>query len=199
MDKSIKYGYCRVSHISQNTSRQIEELKKYCDRIVIEKESTRKERPKLNELLGKLWEGDVIIVTELSRFGRDVKELQDNISRIKDEGAHFVSIKEGIDTRKEDIMTDLLISVLGSVYQFQRDIQMQLQKEGIERARQDGKFKGKPEKFNDEHPKIKLAFRLYEEGVSVRDILKTTDISRGTLYKNLKRYNITRRNEQKIS
>lgn len=195
----MTYGYCRTSHASQNLDRQTEELKKHCDRLVIETESSRIERPKLDELLNKLWENDVVVVTELARFGRDTKELQDNITRVRNQGAYFVSLKENIDTRKKDILNDLLISVLGSVYQFQRDIQRELQTEGIKRAQAKGKYKGKPEKFNSDHPKIRLAFSMYERGESIGDILKTTDISRGTLYKNLKRYNIKREVDSKIS
>lgn len=191
-------GYCRISHIDQNIDRQINELEKYCDRIVVEKESTRKERPKLKELLNKVWEGDVVMVTELSRLSRSTDELIGIMKKLKEEKAFFVSLKDRIDTREDSIMTDLLITVLGSVYQFQRDHQQQLQQEGIQRAKEKGKYKGKPEKYNADHPKIKLAFSMYEKGESIRDILKTTDISRNTLYKNLRRYGITRRNDAKV-
>lgn len=199
MEKHITIGYCRTSHVSQNIDRQTEELRKHCDRLVVETESTRNERPKLDEMLNKLWENDVVMVTELSRFGRNAKELQDNITRIRDQGAFFVSLKERIDTRDKDIMTDLLISVLGSVYQFQRDLQQQLQTEGIRRAKEKGKYKGKPEKYNRDHPKVQLAFTMYKRGDSIGDILKTTDLSRGTLYKNINRYGIEREIDSKIS
>lgn len=186
-------GYIRTSHFDQNPDRQIKELENRCERLVIEQESTRKkERPKLQKLLSKLWEGDVIMVTELSRISRSTSELLQILQKLKDEKAYFVSLKEGIDTRNNNIMTDLMITVLSGVYQFQRDLQKELQFEGIERAKERKKYKGKPEKFNKDHPKIKLAFEMYKRGDSVRDILVTTDISRGTLYKNLKRYGITR-------
>ena len=70
-------GYCRVSTAGQSLDRQLDQLTAVgCERVYQEKVSgARKDRPELNRMLDALREGDVVVITELSRLGRTVKGL----------------------------------------------------------------------------------------------------------------------------
>src|SRR5699024_4358296 len=97
-------GYARVSSADQNLKRQINELEKFgCNKIFTEKQSGRnfKERSVFNEMRSKLRFGDVLVVHDLSRFGRNKEEIRDEWeSLIKDEIDIVVLNMPILDTRK---------------------------------------------------------------------------------------------------
>ena len=94
-------GYARVSTQDQQTLRQIDQLKEFgCERIYEEKASgTKRDRVELVRMMDALREGDVVIITELSRLSRSVKDLFEIVDRIHNIGADIKSLKESwIDT-----------------------------------------------------------------------------------------------------
>ena len=94
-------GYARVSTNDQQTLRQLDQLKGYgCERIYEEKASgTKRDREELNRMMDALREGDVVVITELSRLSRSVKDLFEIVDKIHNVGADIKSLRElWIDT-----------------------------------------------------------------------------------------------------
>lgn len=175
------FGYARVSRTDQNLDRQLDQLKKAgCDRIYQEKMTgTKKDRPELIRMMDSLREGDTIIVCELTRLSRSVKDLFELVERINGTGADIKSLKEPwLDTTTPH--GRLLFSVFSGISQFERDIIRERTIEGISAARARGRKGGRPK---IDSKTIKLALDLYDSrACSIDNILRTTGISRATLY-----------------
>ena len=175
------FGYARVSRTDQNLDRQLDQLKKAgCDRIYQEKMTgTKKDRPELTRMMDSLREGDTIIVCELTRLSRSVKDLFELVERINGTGADIKSLKEPwLDTTTPH--GRLLFSVFSGISQFERDIIRERTLEGISAARARGRKGGRPK---IDSKTIKLALDLYDSrACSIDDILRATGISRATLY-----------------
>lgn len=139
------FGYARVSKNDQNLDRQLDQLKQAgCNRIYQEKMTgTKKERPELTRMMDSLREGDTIIVCELTRLSRSVKDLFELVERINEIGADIKSLKEPwLDTTTPH--GRLLFSVFSGVSQFERDIIRERTLEGISAARARGRKGGRP-------------------------------------------------------
>lgn len=191
-------GYARVSSKKQNLARQIKELKAFgCDRIIKEKESGKnfKERTAYNELRSKLRFGDVLVVHDLSRFGRNKQEIRDEWKVLMDEDIDIVVLNMPIlDTRKYreleglgQLVSDLVLTLLSWMVDEERERIRLAQKEGIEIAKKEGKFRGGKKKYHvGATGKDKVIYdrvvELLEEKNSVMDIHREVGISRNTIY-----------------
>ena len=179
----MKIGYCRISTRDQQTLRQLDQLREFgCKRIYEETASgTRRDREELNRMLETLREGDVVVVTELSRLSRSVKDLFEIVDKIHQVGADIKSLKESdwIDTTTPQ--GKLLFTVFAGISQFERDLIRQRTMEGLQAARARGRNGGRPPK---DKTKIELALSMYDSKVcSISQILETTGISKTTLYR----------------
>lgn len=179
----MKIGYARVSTQDQQTLRQIDQLKEFgCERIYEEKVSgTKREREELNRMMDTLREGDVVVITELSRLSRSVKDLFEIVDKIHKVGADIKSLKESdwIDTTTPQ--GKLLFTIFAGISQFERDLIRQRTMEGLQAARARGRNGGRPPK---DKSKIDLALSMYDSKVcSISQILETTGISKTTLYR----------------
>ena len=94
----MKLGYARCSTLDQNLDWQIDALtKEGCDRIFQEKfTGTRKDRPELLRMMDMLREGDTVIICELTRLSRSVKDLFDLVEQVEKAGANIKSLKEPV-------------------------------------------------------------------------------------------------------
>lgn len=116
-------GYARVSKDSQNLDRQIDSLKAAgCERIFEEKiTGSKRERPELNSLLLTVRQGDVIVINELTRLSRSVKDLFELVEQFSSLGADLKSLKEPwLDTTTPQ--GKLLFTMFAGISQFERDI-----------------------------------------------------------------------------
>lgn len=179
---NVKIGYARVSTEEQNLDRQIDILKQIgCDRIYEEKVSgIKKERPELNKMLDQIRTGDVIIISDLTRLSRSVKDLFSLVEQIEGKGANIKSIKESwVDTTTAQ--GKLMFTIFAGISQFERDLISQRTIEGLNAARARGKKGGRP-KVNDKD--IKLAIKMYNsKNYSISEITKATGVSKTTLYR----------------
>lgn len=186
MAKGKNIAYVRVSTIDQNDARQREELEKYhIDKWFIEKVSGKDmNRPKLQEMLDYIREDDVVYVLEFSRLGRSTKDLLDIVTRIEEAGATFVSLTEHFDTKTP--AGRLQMTMLAAISQFEREMMLERQREGIEIAKREGKYKGRK--------KVTVPnIGRYYEGFMRRELTKTQiagelGISRTTLDKLFKEH-----------
>lgn len=175
-------GYARCSTADQNLDWQVDALKQYgCEDIFLEKfTGTSKERPELSILLRSLRKGDTIIICELTRLSRSVKDLFDLVEKIDKAGANIKSLKEPwLDTTTPQ--GRLLFTIFSGVSQFERELIVERTRAGLKAARARGRKGGHPSVNKDT---IEQAMTLYDSGkYPVSQILKMSGICRRTLYK----------------
>ena len=178
----MKLGYARCSTLDQNLDWQRDALtKEGCDRIFQEKfTGTRKDRPELLRMMDMLREGDTVIICELTRLSRSVKDLFDLVEQVEKAGANIKSLKEPwLDTTTPQ--GRLLFTIFSGVSQFERELIRERTMEGLASARARGRMGGRPGK---DKKIVEQALTLYDsKAYSVDEISKTTGISRATLYK----------------
>lgn len=178
----MKIGYARVSTPEQSLDRQMDDLKKAgCERIYSEKISSgKKDRPELARMLDALRERDTVVIVELTRLGRSVKELIEIVEKIHSIGANLISINEKwMDTTSEQGV--FIFNIFASFAQFERELTRQRVKNGLEAARARGRKGGRPSVPAD---KADLAVRMYKsKSCPIADIVKATGLGRSTIYR----------------
>lgn len=153
--------YCRVSTREQNTDNQKYILLDYAKtqdwdfELFEEKESTRKTRPIKYELLRRLRnkEFDGVCVLKLDRWGRSTIELANEITELKDKGIDFISLRDNIDLSTAS--GQLQFNIISAFAQFERDIIRERTKDGLERAKREGKTLGRPKGSKDKKKRSK--------------------------------------------
>jgi DNA invertase Pin-like site-specific DNA recombinase len=140
----ILRGYARVSTEEQGTDAQIDELRAAGCTVIYEEHGSgiSRARPKLAELMRDIRRGDVLIVVRLDRLARSVRHLLETIDRLEDEGAHFRSLRDPIDTSTAQGMFSL--QVLGAVAQLERALISERTKAGLKASRARGRICGNP-------------------------------------------------------
>ena len=174
-------GYARVSTVEQSLDRQIDQLTEAgCKRIYQEKASgASKERPELDRMLDALREGDVVVVTELSRLGRTVKGLIELVEKLHKLDVDLKSLKEQwLDTTSP--MGKMVFTMMAGFAEMERDLIRERTAEGLKAARARGRKGGRPA---IDQGQLSFALRLYDsKSCTVAEITKATGISKATLY-----------------
>lgn len=177
----MKIGYARVSTHDQSLDRQIDALNSAgCERIYSEKVSAvKKDRTELSKIFDFIREGDVIIVCEMSRLGRSLKDLIEIVERIHAAGANIISLGEPwMDTTS--VQGSLIFNIFASFAQFERDLTRQRVLDGLEAARSRGRKGGRPTVPDD---LAAMAVRMYSNSCPISDIVKAIGISKTTIYR----------------
>jgi DNA invertase Pin-like site-specific DNA recombinase len=184
--KGQNVGYVRVSSIEQNTGRQLDGIE--VDRIFIDRASGKNtERPKFQEMLNYVREGDRVIVHSMDRFARSLKDLVTEVDQLVKRGIAIQFIKENITfTAQSSPMDNLMLQLMGAFAQFEREIILERQKEGIKLAASQGKYKGRIHKLKPEQAEeLRKAWR--EGKYSSKMALgQAFGISRQAVYRYLK-------------
>ncbi|WP_282156247.1 recombinase family protein [Cytobacillus gottheilii] len=184
-----RIGYIRVSSAGQNPSRQIQQLKEFGMDIIFEEKvsGATKDREQLKRMLEGLKEGDIIYVTDLTRITRSTQDLFELIDYIRRKKANLKSLKDTwLDLSKDNPYSQFLITVMAGVNQLERDLIRMRQREGIDLAKKEGKFKGRLKKYHKNHAGMNYAVKLYKEGnMTVNQICEITNVSRASLYRRL--------------
>ena len=183
----MKVGYIRVSSNEQNTLRQevlMENLG--VEKIYIEKISgATKDRPKLNEMLDFVREDDVVIVESISRFARNTKDLLELVDILDNKKVQFISKKETIDTSTP--AGKFMLTIFGAVAELERDYIKERQREGIELAKLQGKYRGRkkiglPKNWAEIYPLWK------SREITGAKAMSDMNLKRNTFYKLVKEY-----------
>ena len=176
-------SYVRVSSIDQNEARQVEALKAHnIDKWFIEKVSGKNtERPKLQAMLEYVREGDTLYIHDFSRLARNTKDLLELVELLQHKGVRLVSNKENLDSGTAT--GKLMITMLAAINEFERENLLERQREGIEIAKQEGKFKGGQVKKIDEEKYNKLLEQYNTRQITKVEFAKQLQISRPTLDK----------------
>ena len=177
----MKIGYVRVSTKEQNTARQEELMKSLdVDKVYIEKMSGRNtERPFLQEMMNFVREGDSVVVESISRFARNTKDLLELTEELNNKHVQFISQKENIDTNTP--AGKFMLTIFGAVAELEREYIRQRQKEGIEIAKEQGKYKGRPAKQLDTFDEI---YQQWKSGnITATFASEQLNVSRSTFYR----------------
>lgn len=178
-----KIAYCRVSTIEQNEARQREALSKYdIDKWYIDKCSGKStNRPQLQQMIDYMRDGDTVYIHDFSRLARSTKDLLQLVEMFKDKGVTLISNKESIDTSTAE--GKLMLTMLGAINEFEREIMLERQREGIAIAKKEGKYKGGKAKKIDEKLFNKLLEQYKEHEINKSTFAKELGVTRPTLYK----------------
>ena len=182
----MKVAYVRVSTVEQNEARQLESLKKYgIEKWFTEKVSGKNmDRPRLQELLDFVREGDTVYIHDFSRLARSTSDLLKLVEFFKDKGVHLVSNKENIDSSTPT--GKLMLTMIGAINEFERTNLLERQREGIAIAKAAGKYKGrkaiKIDHFSEYYEKYRTRV------VNKKQLAEELGISRPTLNKLIKEY-----------
>lgn len=152
MSKHQTVAYIRVSSVQQNTDRQLIGVER--DKDFIEKVSAKNtgDRPQLQAMLEHVRQGDTVVVHSMDRLARNTKDLLEIVETLKSKSVSIKFIKENLafSAGTDNSMSNLLLSILGSVAQFERELMLERQREGIEAAKLKGLFKGRRPSLNRE-------------------------------------------------
>jgi DNA invertase Pin-like site-specific DNA recombinase len=188
MSKSAIYARCSTN--DQFPENQIIGLKELAQRnnddVIFEfidngQSGIKRDRDQLNLMLlnAEKKRFNTLYVAGIDRLSRSVKDLIEIVERLNGLDIRIVFMRESIDT--ETTTGRFFLTVLGSLYQMEREIMIERINSGISRAKSQGKHCGRPSKVNSSLvSSVKL---LREKGVSIRDISKTCQIGIGTTYK----------------
>ena len=173
-------GYCRVSSVGQSLDIQEQQLRDAgCEEIFAEKRSgtTTAGREQLEAALRFVRKGDVLVVTRLDRLARSMSDLSKIIDQLGAKQVGFRCLQQGaVDTTKPE--GRLMLQLLGSFSEFETAIRRERQMEGIEKAKAEGRYRGRPRSIQPQ------AIReMVEAGVGATEIARRLGIGRASVYR----------------
>jgi DNA invertase Pin-like site-specific DNA recombinase len=176
-------GYARTSTLDQKAGfeGQLRDLEAVgCDKVYKEQVSSVdvRKRHELERAIDQLRDGDSLIVTKLDRLARSVPHLLEVLERIQDKQASLRILDMNIDTSTPT--GKLMLTVLGSVAAFEREIMLERQREGIAKAKAEGKYKGRKPTAMAKADEVK---QLQAEGIGATEIASRVGIGRASVYR----------------
>ena len=174
-------GYARTSTMEQiaGFDAQVEELSKLgCEKLFQEQVSSVAQRDELDKAIDFAREGDVFAVTKLDRLARSISHLWKIIDALEGKCVGLRVLDIGIDTKSAT--GKLVLTLLGGINQFEREMMLERQREGIARAKAEGKYKGRKPTARSQSSKV---LELRDAGASVKSITNQLDISRASVYR----------------
>ena len=184
--KGMRVGYVRVSTLDQKVERQLENVP--LDKCFIDK-CTGKDmkREQFEAMMAFVREGDRIIVHSIDRLVRNVDHLRSLVKSLNARGVHIEFLKENLLFTGEDSpISNLILSVLGAIAEFELSLIRERQREGIAIARAKGIYKRRGRHnvlLKDQKEELKL---MISQGVPKTQVAKRLNISRHSVYNYLK-------------
>lgn len=184
----MRIGYIRVSTQEQNIARQEESMKEIgVEKLYVDRCSGKNaSRPQLMEMMAFVREGDTVIVSEISRFARNTRDLLELIDELTKKGVEFKSLKESIDTSTPT--GKFMLTIFGAVSQLEREYILSRQKEGIEIAKSKGVYRGRTPISVDEGA-FEREYRRWKAGeITATEARKRLGLKPNTFYRRVKAY-----------
>ncbi|EJO5346484.1 recombinase family protein [Clostridium botulinum] len=196
------YGYARVSSTDQNLSRQIEELRKFNKDIVMftDKESGKDFERKEYEIMKRVaGEGDTIVVKELDRLGRNKELIKQELEYYKNKGVRVIildipttttnldGMDEGIAKEMLKMINNILIEVLATMAEQERNKIKSRQREGIAIAKDRGVEFGRPRIEIDDNF-INIYNKWKNKEIKAVEAMKILNLTKATFYRRVKEY-----------
>lgn len=194
-----RIGYARVSSKDQNLDRQLEALKDVSKVFSDKLSGKNTELPQLQAMLDYLRDGDIVIVTELDRLGRNNKNLTEIMNAIQQKGATLEVLNLPSMTGIEDEnLRRLINNLVIELYKYQAESERKRIKErqaqGIKLAKEKGRFTGRKSTYQKDDPLLQRAFSLYQsKEYTLKEIEYHTKIPVSTLKRYLTKYGIKRK------
>ena len=178
-------GYGRTSTLEQRAGLEAQERELGAigvDRLFTEQTSSVGARPQLEAALDYLRDGDTLLVTKLDRLARSVRDLIAIVDRIGRKGASLRILAVNLDTATPT--GKLMLNIFGAVGQFEREMMLERQREGIAKAKGEGKYKGRKPTARAKSAEVR---RLASEGELTREaIAERLGISEASVYRALR-------------
>ncbi|MGV1871004.1 recombinase family protein [Agrobacterium rosae] len=175
----MKIGYARVSSSGQNETAQVDILTRHgVDEVFVDKASgtTREGRTKLAEAIRFARKGDALVVTRLDRLARSVPDLHAISQELQAKGVDLIATEQNIDTTTPT--GRLMFNMLGAIAEFETDLRKERQLEGIAKAKEEGRYKGRPSTVDGDAIRSALA-----AGDKPMAIAKRFSVARSTVYR----------------
>ncbi|KAB2883296.1 MAG: recombinase family protein [Albidovulum sp.] len=176
-------GYARTSTADQAAGfeAQLRDLKAAgCEKVFAEQLSSIDvaNRAELARAIEFAREGDTLVVTKLDRLARSVAHLLDLVAALEAKGVALRILGMAIDTGTPN--GRLMLNILGSVAQFEREVMLERQREGIQKAKSAGKYRGRAPTARNRSKEVQ---ELHRAGTGASEIAKRTGISRASVYR----------------
>ncbi|MBX4972625.1 recombinase family protein [Rhizobium lentis] len=182
---AVMIGYARTSTTDQKAGleAQLRDLETAgCTKIFKEQlSSVATERPELERALDFVREGDVMVVTKLDRLARSVADLIAITEKLRRKGVELRILALNLDTSTPT--GKLMLNLLGSIAEFERELMLERQREGIAKAKAEGKYKGRAPTARSKAEKV---LSLKAEGMTPLQIQSTLGISRASYFRIVK-------------
>ncbi|RWP76883.1 MAG: recombinase family protein [Mesorhizobium sp.] len=182
MSTSALVGYARTSTTDQKAGleAQLRDLEQAgCTKVFREEvSSVATNRPQLAAVLEWVREGDTLVVTKLDRLARSVADLVSITAALKAKGAGLRILAMNLDTATPT--GKLMLNLLGSIAEFERELMLERQREGIAKAKAEGKYAGRQPTARAKAGEV---MRLRADGKSVGDIVAALEISRASVFR----------------
>ncbi|MDD2732337.1 MAG: recombinase family protein [Desulfuromonadaceae bacterium] len=147
-------GYARVSTEGQELTAQLEQLQSQgIDKIYKEKASgVKQDRPQLAAMIDYVREGDTVVVCKLDRIARSTKHLLEIVEALEAKKVAFKVLNINLDTSTPT--GKLMLSMLAAIGQFEREMMLERQREGIRIAKDAGAYKGRKPTAMEQSAKV---------------------------------------------
>lgn len=175
-----RVGYVRVSTVDQNTERQLDgvELDKRFEDQASGKDTAR---PALTAALEYVREGDTLVVHSMDRLARNLEDLRRTVRELTARGVRVQFVKENLTFTGDDSpMSNLLLSMLGAVAEFERAMIRERQREGIAIAKAKGVYTGRKPALSP--PQVREVVARLAQGESAVDLAREFGVARATVY-----------------
>lgn len=186
----MKVGYVRCSTVEQNEARQLKMMEEQkVEKVFIDKASGKNtDRKGFKDMMAFIREKDIVIVESISRIARNTRDLLTITSELTERGIEFISLKENIDTSTPQ--GRFVLTVFAALAELERESILERQREGIEIAKAQGKYKGrKPIKINEK--KFKEVCTQWKNGeITAVEAMEELNMKSSTFYRKVKLYNI---------
>jgi DNA invertase Pin-like site-specific DNA recombinase len=183
----MQIGYARSSTLDQEAGyqAQIKALKAAgCDKVFAEKvSSVSGQRAQLEAAIDYARAGDGLVVTKLDRLARSVPHLVSIGAQLEAKGVALKVLEQAIDTSTST--GRLMFNMLGAIAQFERELMLERQREGIAKAKAEGKYKGRAPTARIKSAEVQ---RLHKDGIGAAEIAKRLRIGRASVYRVLASY-----------
>ena len=177
----MQVGYARSSTVDQEAGFQAQRRALEaagCDKVFSEKVSSVAQREQLEAALDFVRDGDSLVVTKLDRLARSVAHLVAIGERLEAKGVALKVLEQAIDTSTST--GRLMFNMLGAIAQFERELMLERQREGVAKAKAEGKYKGRAPTARAKAPQV---LRLHAEGIGPTEIAKRIGIGRASVYR----------------
>jgi len=177
----MKIGYARTSTVEQKAGleAQIAELRAAgCEELFEEQVSSVQRREGLEKALRFIRKDDVLVITKLDRLARSISDLVKIIETLEEKQASLRILAMNLDTKSPT--GRLLLNLVGSVAQFEREIMLERQREGISKAKSEGKYRGRAPTARAKSGEV---IALFKADKKPSDIARLVGIGRASVYR----------------